>query len=188
MVTEFTFDRISLGGPVFDLEKLSWLNGLYLRELTPAQLVQRLRAWRLSDEHLLKVATLIHERVRRLDEIIPSTEYFFSGDLDYAGVAKDLVPKGRTPKETAVLLGEFAEELDAQRVPFTAAALEAAGRGFAEKKEWKTKDLFMILRLVASGRAASPPLFETMEVLGKELVRRRMRVAADFIARLKPAS
>src|SRR5262249_25952618 len=55
MVEGFSFDRISLGGPVFDLEKLSWLNGNYIRELEPHDLVRRLRAWRLSDEHLMRV-------------------------------------------------------------------------------------------------------------------------------------
>ncbi len=63
--------------------------------------------------------------------------------------------------------------------------LEPLSREFADKKEWKTKELFMILRLVATGRSASPPLFETMEVLGRELVRRRMRLAIDALAKLK---
>jgi glutamyl-tRNA synthetase len=185
MVDAFSLDKIALGGPVFDLEKLSWLNGIYIREQSPEELVRHLREWRFSDAHLLEIAKLIRERVRRLDEVLPATEFFFSGDLDFAPLAKDLVPKGRTAKETATMLGELAEVWEAHRGAFTAAALEPICREFCEKKDWKTKELFMLLRLIATGRTASPGLFETMEVLGRELVRRRLRLAADCLSKLK---
>jgi glutamyl-tRNA synthetase len=68
---------------------------------------------------------------------------------------------------------------------WTAANLDATSRAFCERLGHKTKHIFMLLRLLATGRKASPPLFETMEILGKELVRRRLRVGADFIGTLK---
>jgi len=185
MVEGFSFDRISLGGPVFDLEKLSWLNGTYLREMPPHEVVRRLRGWLLSDDHLMRVVPLVRERIRRFDEFIPATEFFFSGDLDYTPVAKELVPKGRSPRDVAVLLGELAEEYEAQRGGFAAQLLEPLTRAFAEKRDWKTKELFMILRVVITGRTASPPLFETMEVLGREIVRRRIRQAVEFLNKQK---
>jgi glutamyl-tRNA synthetase len=181
MVESFSFDRVSLGGPVFDLEKLSWLNGIYLRELPPHELVRRLRGWLLSDEHLMRVVPLVRERIRRLDELIPATEYFFSGDLDYAPVLKDLVPKSRSARDTAVILGELTEAYDGMRGGFSAQLLEPLTRELAERREWKTKELFMVLRVVMTGRTASPPLFETMEVLGKEIARRRLRVAIELL-------
>jgi glutamyl-tRNA synthetase len=185
MVEGFSFDRVSLGGPVFDLEKLSWLNGIYLRELEPHELVRRLRGWLLSDEHLMRVVPLVRERIRRLDEFVPATEYFFSGDLDYAPVAKELVPKGRSPRDTAVMLGELAEAYEALRGGWAAQLLEPLSREFAEKRDWKTKELFMVLRVVMTGRTASPPLFETMEVLGKEVARRRVRQAIELLNKMK---
>src|SRR5215470_11996092 len=90
MVEAFSFDRVALGGPVFDLEKLSWLNGLYIRDLPAHELVRRLRGWQLSDEHLMRVAELVRPRIRRLDEFVPATEFFCSGDLDYGPVSKEL--------------------------------------------------------------------------------------------------
>src|SRR5512134_567666 len=66
-VEAFTLERISLGGPVFDLEKLTWLNGRYLRRLTPRQLLDRLRGELLSDEHLLDVLPLVQERIDTLE-------------------------------------------------------------------------------------------------------------------------
>ncbi|MBI4508312.1 MAG: glutamate--tRNA ligase [Deltaproteobacteria bacterium] len=183
MIEGFSFDRVSLGGPVFDLEKLNWLNGLYLRDLSPRQIVNRLHEWRLTDDKLERVAALVRDRIRRLDEFVPLSEFFFSGDLDYTKVVGDLVPKGRSPKDTADILSDVADEYDGIRGPFVAAALEPQTRALGEKKGWKTKELFMTLRIVMTGRTASPPLFETMEVLGRELVRRRMRLAIDFLSR-----
>src|SRR5262249_26473724 len=128
MVAEFSFDRISLGGPVFDLEKLSWLNGLYIRDLTPEALVDRILERRLDRDHLMRVAALVRERIRRLDELIPSTEFFFSGDLDYGAALRDMVPKGRKPKEVAAALSDFLDAVEAARGPFAAAPLEALAR------------------------------------------------------------
>jgi glutamyl-tRNA synthetase len=183
MIEAFSFDRVSLGGPVFDLVKLSAMNADYLRALDDAQVVRRLREWRLTDEHLRALVPLVRERIQRLDEFVPMTEYFFSGDLDYAPVAKELLPKGRTPKEVSDGLLAFGEALDAHR-DFSAAGLEALARGFAEKNGWQPKELFMLLRVSASARKATPPLFETLVVLGRELTRRRLRLAAEYVKKM----
>jgi len=183
MIEAFSFDRVSLGGPVFDLVKLSAMNADYLRALDDEEVVRRLRAWRFSDEHLRALIPLVRERIQRLDEFVPLTEFFFSGDLDYASVSKEFLPKGKTPKDVADGLLAFGEALDVQR-DFSAAALEALARAFAEKNGWATKELFMLLRLAATARKATPPLFETLVGLGRELTRRRLRLAAEYVKRL----
>jgi glutamyl-tRNA synthetase len=183
MVEAFSFDRVSLGGPVFDLVKLSSMNADYLRALDDAEVVRRLRAWRFSDEWLRALVPLVRERIQRLDEFVPLTEFFFSGDLDYAPVAKEMLPKGRTPKDVAEVLLAFGEALDAHR-DFSAAGLEALARAFGEKNAWQPKELFMLLRIAATARKATPPLFETIVCLGRELTRRRLRLAADYAKRL----
>jgi len=120
------------------------------------------------------------------------SEFFFSGDLDYAPVAKDLLPKERTPKQVADLLALFGEALDTQR-DFTPVGLEAFARAFAETNGWSSKELFMLLRLAATAKKATPPLFETLAGLGRELVRRRIRLCADLVKKIpapaaKPAA
>ena len=170
---------VNLSGPVFDLEKLSWLNGVYIRDLSDEQLIDGLMAWRLNRDVLLELAPLVRERIRRFDEFIPLVSYFFSGDLDYQPVAKDLIPKKREPKETGKMLEALADTLDSLS-DWNAEALEQAMRGFGEAQQWSTKELFMTLRLTVTGRKASPGLFETMVVLGRELCRRRVRQAAAF--------
>jgi glutamyl-tRNA synthetase len=183
MVAAFTFDRVSLGGPVFDLVKLSAMNAIYLRALSDTEIVKRLRAWRFGDEKLASLVPLVRERIQRLDEFIPMTDFFFAGDVDYAPVAKDLLPKGKTPKEVVEALGAFSEELDAAR-DFSVTGLEALARAFGEKIGWSTKELFMLLRIAATGKKATPPLFETLVGLGRELVRRRVRQCVDYVKRM----
>ncbi len=183
MIEKFTWDRVSLGGPVFDLVKLSAMNADYLRALPDAAVVERLRTWRFSDDFLKSLVPLVRERIQRLDEFVPMTEFFFAGDVDHAAVAKDLLPKGRTPKETADILEKLIETLDSHR-DWTAAGLEAGFRGFCEKTGYSTKEVFMLTRLGATARKATPPLFETVSVLGKDLVRRRLRLAMEFVKKL----
>ncbi len=183
MVAAFSWDRVSLGGPVFDLVKLSAMNALYLRELSDAEIVRRLRSWRLSDDKLASLVPLVRERIQRLDEFIPLTDFFFSGDADYGPVAKELVPKNREPKDVIDALTAFGEELDAAR-DFSVTGLEALARAFGEKIGWSSKELFMLLRLAATGKRATPPLFETLVGLGRELVRRRIRQCVEYVKKL----
>ena len=182
MVEVFDFSRVSAGGPVFDLLKLTNLNGHYIRALSPAALLARLRDWRLSDEFLARLIPLAHERIERLDQFLPTTDFFFSGDLDYARISDEIVPKGRDAKTTSAALHELVETLDNVR-PWRQDKLEATVRAFCETSGWKSKELFSAIRVGMTGRAASPPLFDTMAVLGRELFRRRLRGVAEALAR-----
>jgi glutamyl-tRNA synthetase len=182
----FELERISLGGPVFDLEKLTWLNGKYLRRLAPADLLERLRRGPLADDYMLRVVPLVQERIDTLEAFFDYASFFFVGELSYD--LEQLAPKGRPPADYAKLLKAVLEEhLDAL-LDWDAATLEAALRSAAEGAGWAAKDLFMAVRVAATGRTASPPLFETLAVLGKEVVRRRLRRAIEALRAAKPGS
>ena len=177
MIDHFTFDRMSLGGPVFDVAKLTWLNGLYIRDLSPTQMLERWRDSVFTDAALQQLAPLVHPRVEKLEDVVDQISYFFTGDITYdAEARKDLVPKKRTAAETALAFEAVLELLDSTP-ELQAAALEADLRALCEKLTWKPKDLFMPLRVAVTGRKATPPLFETMALLGKERCRRRLRGA-----------
>ena len=179
MIEVFDFAKVSAGEPVFDLVKLSWLNGLYLREMSVTELLQRLRAWRLSDEFLLKILPLAHQRIERMDQLIPGTTFFLTGDLDYEGALPLMVPKTRDAAATAQALSDLTDFLEENvRVDWTAEVLEKACRDFCDKSGWKSKELFMAIRVAVTARVAAPPLFDTMVVTGKDLTRRRLRLAA----------
>jgi len=184
MIDVFSWDRISLGGPVFNLDKLTWLNEKYIHELDYDQLVDALFGWRLNREYLRKVLPLVRERVKKLDEVIPAIEYFFSGDLDYGPMLAELVVPEVAASDVAKGLHAFVERFEA-REGFDGPALEQDARAWCEALGWKTKHAFMLLRIAVTGRKASPPLFDTMAVLGKEITRRRLRRAAEQIAARK---
>jgi glutamyl-tRNA synthetase len=129
----FVLERISLGGPVFDLQKLTWLNGKYLRRLLPAQLLSRLRQEPFSDGYLLEVLPLVQERVDTLEAFFDYASFFFVGEVDYdARALEELVPKGRTPADAAKSLRSLLEDRVDPLLEWNAAALEAAVRTAAD--------------------------------------------------------
>jgi glutamyl-tRNA synthetase len=178
METHFKWAKMGLGGPIFNLEKLDWLNGLYIRELGPEALVDRLLSWRINREALLELAPLIIERIERLEDVIPMTSYFF-GD-DFTLDAQALIPKKRDKVSTYRAMKALTEAIDAV-TPWETEPIEATLRAQCEALEWSPRDLFMPVRMIVTGRKATPPLFETMEVLGKARVQARMRAALKVL-------
>ncbi len=124
----------------------------------------------------------MQERIDTLESFFEYASFFFVGDVPYDEAAvKAMVPKGRTPAETSkTLRALLEEELDAI-MDWGREAVENSIRRFAEKAGWAPNELFMTVRVATTGRAASPPLFETLAVLGKETCRRRLRRAADAL-------
>jgi glutamyl-tRNA synthetase len=92
-----------------------------------------------------------------------------------------MVPKGRTAADTARALRSLLEEELDPLVLWNHETVESSLRRFAERAAWAPNELFMAVRVATTGRAASPPLFETLAVLGKETCRRRVRRAADAL-------
>jgi glutamyl-tRNA synthetase len=130
------------------------------------------------------VAPLIRERIKTLGDFATATEYMFTGDVDYTEFADKLKIPDVKKKDLRKGIEELVEDFD-RLDGFDAAALEASSRAFCEKKDWKVKHVFMLLRIGSTGRKASPPLFETMEVIGKDITRRRLRNLATFIGQMK---
>jgi len=181
-VEALTLDRIVLGGPVFDLAKLTWLNGKYIRNLSPEELLTRLRGELLSDAYLLRILPLVRERIEKLEDFIAYGAFFFVGEVSYNQEARaKLVPKGKEPEEVAEVLATLVEERVDPLLDWRKELLEAALREFAANRGWKASELFMTVRVAVTGRTATPPLFETMEVLGKEICRRRLRQAVELL-------
>lgn len=186
MIEKFTWDRFSLGGPVFDLQKLLWMNGQYLKKKTDQEWAQMIRKEVFSEEYLLQMIPLVKERVNAFEEFIDNTSFFFSGDLNYENAP--IPPKGVVSKDASEWLLELLEKFEALD-QWKTESIKAACEAYVAEKGIKTKDLFMTLRIVVSGSMISPPLFETIQVLGKEMSRRRMRLAADYLKKMKaPAS
>jgi glutamyl-tRNA synthetase len=181
MIEVFSWDKVSLGGPVFNLEKLRWLNERYIHELDYGQLADALVGWRMGKDHLVRLLPLVRERIKQLADFVPATDFFFSLDVDLAPVAAELAVPDVAGKELGKALLELVEGFE-QLPEFTAAGLEQQSRALCDARGWKSKHVFMVLRLALTGRKASPPLFDTMEVLGKEICRHRLRRAAELVS------
>jgi len=185
-VAAFDLAGVRLGGPVFDLTKLTWLNGRWIRELDDAELLARLRADLLSDHYMLQVMPLVHERIETLEEFFSYASFFFVGEVPYDDAARSkLVIKDKTPAQSAKILRLLLDETVDPILDWRAEVLEEALRAFGERYELSAKQLFMPVRVAVTGRAATPPLFDTMAVLGKEICRRRLRTAIEVLRTMK---
>ncbi len=166
----FRPEAIHLGGPVFDLVKLRWLNGVHLRRLDAAELARRLR-----DEGFLpagadsaaiaKVLPLVAERLHLLSEFSDLTRFYFEG----AGPvrAEDLLTKKRDAAATRALLGAARDRLALLDCAWDAAHIEPALEEVRTRLGLAKPELFMPLRMALTGRKDSPPIFEVTAVLGQ---------------------
>jgi len=163
MLARFRVDKIRLGGPVFDLTKLKWLNGEYLRRITPEDFYSRLRSTILSDEYLYGIAALVQARIETLGQFGDLTHFFFADDI--LPTEAVFLPKKRTLEETLAFAAEQLPVLEATE--WTVAALEPALKQFGEAHGWSVKENFMLLRAIITGSTMSPPLLESLIVFGK---------------------
>jgi len=171
MVARFDVKNIRLGGPVFDLTKLKWLNGEYIRVLTPEKFYAALRETILSDVYLQQIAPLVQTRIETLGEFGNLTHFLFADDI--MPPAEVFVPKKRTPEETLAFAAEQLTILEA--TDWTHEALEPALKKLGEEKQWSVKENFMLLRAILTGSTMSPPLLESMVVFGKSRTLDRVR-------------
>jgi glutamyl-tRNA synthetase len=175
MVEKFEFQRISLGGPVFDLVKLKWLNGEYLRALPQEEFVAALKLTILSESYIRAIAPLVQTRLETLGQWGDLTDFFFRDIV--APPADVWVPKKRTPEETLAFAAELLTSLEG--TDWTAEAIDAALRALLTAKEWSVKEAFMLLRAILTGSAQSPPLLESLVVFGKARSIDRIRRFVD---------
>lgn len=186
MAEKFEFKDVNKAAPVFDLQKLTWLNGVYLRQMSVKNLGEELRMMNnelreIDEEYLEKIVPLVQERMKTLKEFEDLTSFFFEEPkVD----PKILVQKNRTAAETSAALSSLIPHISSiTTTDWTTVKLEEVCRNFVkENPAWNVKDLFMTLRIALTGRTVSPPLFETMEVLGREKTVSRLQKAVDLLS------
>ncbi|MHC5039620.1 MAG: glutamate--tRNA ligase [Planctomycetota bacterium] len=130
-------------------------------------------------ETVLETLPLVRERLQGLLDWADRTAFLFEeGDLAYDPAL--LPDKKKTPEETAQGLREWIHQAE-ETEPWTTGALERVSRSVCEVLEWKVRPLFMSLRVAVTGRKVSPPLFESMEVIGKDRTLARVRRAVNAL-------
>ncbi len=172
---EFTLERVTTGGPVFDLVKLTSINGKYIRMLSDEDLYDRLQPYLPDDmerERVRKIIPVLKDRLTRLGEFVELTGFFFGPPPDYD--ASLLVPKKGTPENALEALTRVRALLSELPEPWTHEEWENGMRALATELGMKAGDLFMILRVAVTGSTVSPPLYESMDILGKDEVLARV--------------
>ncbi len=182
MEQRFSFEKISLGGPVFDLTKLKWLNGEYLRALTPEQFFAALRTNVLSDTYLREIATLVQTRVETLGQFGDLTGFFFADNIQ--PTPEIFLPKKRTLDETLSFTADLLPALEA--ADWTHDSLDQTLRQLGEAQAWSVKESFMLLRAILTGSTASPPLLESLVIFGRARSIDRIRRFLDTQKKLVP--
>jgi len=184
----FEIEHVHKGGAVFDKDRLDYLNGVYIRSLTDEQLAVRLRRFvpdELDDRGLVAVVPLIKERMVRLADARELVAFLIQTDVEVADRygPDELMPPKADAEATAGALTRARDELAAVAPDdFAAAELEARCRGAAEELGWKAGDFFKPMRIAITGRSVSPPLFGSMELLGRERCLARIDAALAKLA------
>lgn len=178
MLGHFAIERVSLGGPVFDLEKLNWLNALWIREnLSLDALADRLQAWALNRENLLRVLPHLQPRMERLSDFAPAAAFLASGML---------------PLTEAHFATWTDRDALLRQLQFTQWRLEgvtlwerdrvfAAMKALAEEMNLKIRDFLAPLFIAIAGSSATISVIDSMHMLGSDLTRARVRHALEAL-------
>ena len=179
MIAHFDIQRVSLGGPIFDVEKLRWLNGMWIREdLDQAQLARRLMDWAYNEANLMKVLPHAQKRMEILSDFAPLTGFLVSGTLPLSEASFAQL-KGE--REELVKLLQFALwRLEALR-HWSRDTIWDDLKRLADSLEVKIKDLLAPLFVAIAGSSASFSVVDSMELLGPDMSRARLRHAIEVL-------
>lgn len=182
LISKFSLERVQKSSAVFDAERLIWLNGVYIRNMSLDDLYsQTTNFWPASaksfdDAYKKEVLGLIHERLKFMAEIPELTEFFFTRPES----AKDMIIDKLDPETAKTWLKTVISKL--QDNDFTHDALESDIRGLVTELDTQTGKLFSLIRRSATGSPVAPGLFETLATLGKKESLARLQEAYAIIA------
>jgi glutamyl-tRNA synthetase len=183
LVREFDLSRVSTSPGVWDREKLEWMNGSYIRELSAEELVERLTPWLIDAglaseaqlaekrEWFLALAPLVSERLKRLDEIVPMVRFLFEEPEMEESAREKVLGKDGASEALLEALAVL------EQVDWNACAIEEGLRTVPEAAGVKPKVAFQAVRVAVTGSMVSLPLFESLELLGKERTLARITAA-----------
>lgn len=180
-IEKFSFDRVNKTGPVFDIVKLTWMNGEYIRKMSNEELGELMYTF-LNNKYdrklLLLLSPLLKERIKKLSDVESLIDFF----VKEPHVSKDmLIPKSRNSNETKEKLTLAIKGLQSIN-QWTAQNIHDEGNKLVVLSGWKPIELFQTIRISLTGKTVTPPLFESMEILGKEKSLERLEKALGSLS------
>jgi len=196
LVKYFSLERLSKTAAIFDVNKLHWMNGVYIRGLSIEELTEKAMPFfekhlpaqierPLDRDYVQQIVSLEQERAKTLAELPQLAEFFFTPGLIYP--ADLLLSSGMNKERAGEALAVALERLQ-KLESFDVASLEPLLRSLAVELSLKTGEFFGLLRVAITGRTAAPPLFQTMAVLGKERCLERIEAALERLSIAKESS
>jgi glutamyl-tRNA synthetase len=182
-IERFDLTRINPANSAFPIEKLEWLNGEHIRALPVEELGRRVRpilqqaGLVFDDTLLLKVTPLVQTRIKTLNDVVDMAGFFFHKEFK-PPAPEDIIPKKMDADSTRVML-EKAYDVLSGLEDFSAASQHSAMEALGKELGYSNSQLFGALRVAVTGQKVSPPTFETMEILGKDVSLSRIQQAID---------
>ncbi len=187
MIEEFELEGVKRHPAVFNMDKLIWLNSHYMKTSPPSRLAHLALPF-LKREGLIKegdypieilerIMPLVQERAKTLEEMPRWTDFFFKQEIEYEQSAVEEWLRDELHRKLLLLAKEVLAVLE----PFTKENIEVALRGLAEREGVKAKEVFHPLRVAVTGRTVSPPLLESLAILGKEKTLQRITQALKYV-------
>ncbi|MCR6502280.1 glutamate--tRNA ligase [Shinella sp. CPCC 101442] len=180
LAEKFDPENLSKAGAIFDIQKLDWLNGRWLREqLTEEEFAARVLNWAMENNRIRDGLKLSQSRISKLGELPDLAGFLLKSDL---GLTPDAFAKVKsTPEEILEVLNQVQPDLE--KMPeWTVESIEAELRASADRLGKKLKVVVAPLFVAVSGSSRSLPLFDSMAILGRSVVRQRLKVAAQVVA------
>ncbi len=180
IIKDFDPKRIGVSGAFFDTQKLEWINQQYLiNTISENQLWERIKQWSFSDAYMQKLMPLCHTRIKTFGEFMELCGFFF---INHIGHTEELLcPAGLAKEKVAYLLQTIIWSLDEQE-SWGKAAIEKASHDVAEIFGINHKKVVIpILYGSLTGKKHGPPIFEAVDILGKDRTRARFLNAIEFL-------
>ena len=188
LAARFEIGRVHKGGAIFDRDRLDHLNGVYVRAMTDEQLALRLRGWvpgAIRDDDLLRLVPIVKERLVKLADITELAAFVWEPDEVVASWygPELLIPRKGSPDDArAALEGARSALAELDAADFSADVLEQRCREAADAAGMKAGTFFSPIRVAVTGRTVSPPLFDSLELLGRDRSLARVDVALEKLA------
>jgi glutamyl-tRNA synthetase len=174
-------EQVQSAGGKWDKERLDYFNGVWIRKLSVDELLRRLEPFVPAEwdrEVLKRIVPHIQERMKTLKDAAEQIRFLFTDDIGYE--SKLLIPTKSDRRGTAEVLARSRAVLE-RLEPFTAAVIQPALEALADELGWSRKDLAQPIRMAITGRKIGPPLYQSLEVLGKEKSLKRIEMAQDLL-------
>ena len=179
MIKSFDITRVSLGGPIFDVEKLSWLNGLWIREnLNDEQFSQSLQKWAFNAERMNPLISHVKGRINTFSDVVPLAGFMFSGMLNLT--ESDFEHKKLEEGQVKRVLQFSLWKLEAQR-HWTKENIFEDIKALAKGMELKMGDFNHPVFVAIAGTPNSWSIMDSMALLGPDMTRARLRSALNLL-------